>query len=118
MKKRVPAVDGWLNIDPAHPRLIGTKCTACGSIFFPREAVRCRNPRCGSPNLEATELSARGTLWSYTGAEYQPPEPYVPRTNPFQPFAIAAVELAAEKMVVLGQVDGVGVKDLKIGMEM
>ncbi|MDB5397492.1 MAG: hypothetical protein JWM91_4998 [Rhodospirillales bacterium] len=118
MKKRVPAVDGWLNIDPAHPRLIGTKCSACGSIFFPREAVRCRNPRCGSPNLEATELSARGTLWSYTGAEYQPPEPYVPRTNPFQPFAIAAVELAAEKMVVLGQVDGVGVKDLKIGMEM
>ena len=118
MKKRIPAVEGWLNIDPAHPRLIGTKCSACGSIFFPRETVRCRNPHCGSRTLEATELSPRGTLWSYTGAEYQPPEPYVPRTDPFQPFAIAAVELAAEKMVVLGQVDGVGVDGLKIGMEM
>ncbi len=118
MKKRIPAVEGWLNIDPDHPRLIGTKCVACGSVFFPREAVRCRNPHCGSPDLVAAELSSRGTLWSYTGAEYQPPEPYVPRTSPFQPFAIAAVELAAEKMVVLGQVDGAGIGDLKIGMEM
>jgi uncharacterized OB-fold protein len=118
MKKRIPAVEGWLNIDPDHPRLIGTKCSACGSIFFPRETVRCRNPHCGSSRLEATELSPRGTLWSYTGAEYKPPEPYVPRTDPFQPFAIAAVELSAEKMVILGQVDGVGVDGLKVGMEM
>jgi uncharacterized OB-fold protein len=42
----------------------------------------------------------------------------VPRTDPFQPFAIAAVELSAEKMVILGQVDGVGVDGLKVGMEM
>ena len=118
MKKRIPAVEGWLNIEPAHPRLIGTKCSACGSIFFPRETVRCRNPRCGSSSLEATELSARGTLWSYTGAEYKPPEPYVPRTDPFKPFAIAAVELAAEKMVILGQVDGGGIDELRVGMEM
>jgi uncharacterized OB-fold protein len=119
MKKRVPAVEGWLNIDPGHPRLIGTKCTKCGSIFFPRETVRCRNPRCGHNELVATELSPQGTLWSFTGAEYQPPAPYVPRTNPFQPFAIAAVELAAEKITILGQVvEGVKVADLKIGQPM
>jgi uncharacterized protein len=119
MKTRVPAVQGWLNIDPAHPRLIGTKCGNCGSIFFPRETVRCRNPRCGHNELADTELSPRGTLWSFTGAEYQPPAPYVPRTNPFQPFAIAAVELAAEKITILGQVvEGVKVADLKIGQEM
>jgi uncharacterized OB-fold protein len=119
MKTRVPAVAGWLNIDPAHPRLIGTKCTKCGSIFFPRETVRCRNPSCGHKELADTELSPRGTLWSFTGAEYQPPTPYVPRTNPFQPFAIAAVELAAEKITILGQVvEGVKVGDLKVGQEM
>ena len=119
MKTRVPAVQGWLNIDPAHPRLIGTKCGNCGSIFFPRETVRCRNPRCGHNELADTELSPKGTLWSFTGAEYQPPAPYVPRTNPFQPFAIAAVELAAEKITILGQVvEGVKVADLKIGQEM
>ncbi len=119
MKTRVPAVAGWLNIDPAHPRLIGTKCTKCGSIFFPRETVRCRNPKCGHNELADTELSPKGTLWSFTGAEYQPPTPYVPRTNPFQPFAIAAVELAAEKITILGQVvEGVKVGDLKVGQEM
>jgi uncharacterized OB-fold protein len=119
MKKRLPAVQGWLSIDPQKPRLLGTKCIACGSIFFPREQVRCRNPHCGARSLEETELSSRGTLWSYTGAEYQPPAPYVPRHDPFRPFAIAAVELAAEKIVILGQVvEEFGVDTLKIGMEM
>jgi len=43
----------------------------------------------------------------------------LPHTDPFQPFAIAAVELAAEKMVILGQVvEGVMVGDLRIGQEM
>jgi uncharacterized OB-fold protein len=35
------------------------------------------------------------------------------------PFAVAAVELEAERMVVLGQVvPGVGAADLEVGMEM
>ena len=119
MKDRIPAVLGWLSIDPAKPRLIGTRCTACSSVFFPRENVRCRNPRCGRTELTEVELSPRGKLWSYTNSGYQPPEPYVPRTSPFVPFALAAVELGDEKMVILGQVaDGFGVDDLKVGMEM
>ena len=119
MKTRVPAVHGWLNIDPDHPRLLGTRCTECGSVFFPRESVRCRNPNCGARSLEETELSPRGKLWSYTNAGYKPPEPYVPRTDPYVPFIIAAVELAKEKMVVLGQiVPGVPLDSLKVGMEL
>jgi uncharacterized OB-fold protein len=43
----------------------------------------------------------------------------VPTTDPYQPFAIAAVELERERMVVLGQVvAGVSVTDLEVGMEM
>ncbi len=119
MKTRVPAVPGWLSIDPEHPALLGSKCTACGTVFFPREKVRCRNPHCGHREFAEVELSRRGTLWSYTNTGYQPPDPYVPRTDPFQPFAIAAVELAAEKMVILGQVvDGIGPEALRVGMEM
>jgi uncharacterized OB-fold protein len=39
--------------------------------------------------------------------------------DPFEPYAIAAVELEEEKMVVLGQVvPGVGVDQLEAGMEM
>ena len=56
-------------------------------------------------------------MWSYTDAQYQPPPPYVARTDPYEPFALAAVELA-EGITVLGQVaDGYGVKDLKVGAE-
>ena len=34
------------------------------------------------------------------------------------PYAVAAVELEAEKMVVLGQVDGANVDQLEAGMQM
>ena len=37
-------------------------------------------------------------------------------TDPFEPFAIAAVELDDEKLVILGQVaSGFGVADLQVG---
>ncbi len=56
-------------------------------------------------------------MWSYTDAQYQPPAPYVPTTDPFEPFALAAVELP-EGLVVLGQVaHGFGVADLTLGAE-
>jgi hypothetical protein len=68
--------------------------------------------------MEDVELSRRGRVWSYTDAQYQPPPPFVPRADPFQPFAIAAVELEKEGMVILGQVaDGFGVGDLEVGAE-
>ncbi|WP_245630477.1 Zn-ribbon domain-containing OB-fold protein [Granulicoccus phenolivorans] len=62
-------------------------------------------------------MSRRGRVWSYTDAQYQPPAPYVPARDPYEPFAIAAVELA-EGLVVLGQVaEGYGVVDLAVGAE-
>jgi uncharacterized OB-fold protein len=38
--------------------------------------------------------------------------------DPFEPYTIAAVELEAEKMVVLGQVVDGSVESLEAGMEM
>jgi uncharacterized OB-fold protein len=117
-KERRPAVAGWFTADAAHPALLGTRCRACGTYFFPKESFACRNPRCGSTELEETPLSRRGTLWSYTDNRYAPPPPYV-AGDPFEPYAIAAVELPREKMVVLGQVArGVGVDALQVGAEM
>jgi uncharacterized OB-fold protein len=56
-------------------------------------------------------------VWSYTDAQYQPPPPYVPASDPYEPFALAAVELP-EGIVVLGQVAaGYGVADLAVGRE-
>ena len=77
----------------------------------------CRNPGCAGEEFEPAELSRRGVVWSYTDAQYQPPPPYVPATDPFEPFALAAVELP-EGLVVLGQVaEGYGVADLHVGGE-
>ena len=113
----VPAIDGWFTMDLASPELLGTRCTECGTIFFPRASGFCRNPRCRGREFEEIPLSRRGTVWSYTDARWQPPPPYI-SADPFEPFAIAAVSLAREKMVVLGQVAaGYGVNDLEIGSE-
>ena len=63
-------------------------------------------------------LSRRGRLWSYTDACYQPPEPFI-AADPYLPFAIAAVELEQEQMIVLGPVvQGVDVAALTVGMPM
>ncbi len=115
----VPAIDGFFTQDREKPHLIGTRCTACGTYFFPPEKVRCRNPYCGATTLESAELSRTGKLWSFTNAGYKPPEPYIVRSEPYQPFAIAAVELETEKLCVLGMVvDGVSCADLRAGQSM
>jgi uncharacterized OB-fold protein len=114
-RERVPAVEGWFTIDD-NPALIGNRCTTCGTVFFPKASNFCRNPDCSGEAFEDAELSRIGTIWSYTDAQYQPPPPYIARTDPYVPFALAAVELEAEQMVVLGQIaDGFGVADLAVG---
>lgn len=120
---RRPVVEGWFTVpEPGsgeEPALIGTRCVSSGTYFFPPERVMSRAPGFADSELEEVELSRRGRLWSYTDANYQPPEPYVPVTDPHVPFCIAAVELERERMVVMGQVvAGVTVDDLSVGMEM
>jgi uncharacterized protein len=116
----VPAIHGWFTTgeDGEPPALLGTRCQRCGTVAFPPRVGFCPNPGCDGDgdDLGAVELSRHGRVWSYTDARYQPPPPYVPRTDPYEPFALAAVELEAEGIVVLGQVaDGYGCDDLTIG---
>ena len=114
-RQRTPAIDGWFTTGD-EPALLGNRCTTCGTVFFPKASFFCRNPACSGEEFEETALSRRGRIWSFTDAQYQPPPPYVPRSADYTPFAIAAVELADEQMVVLGQVaDGYGVADLQVG---
>jgi len=113
----VPAVEGWFTTD-AEPRLLGTRCTSCGTVFFPKASGFCRNPECRGREFADVELSRTGTVWSYTDAQYQPPAPYIPAGDAYEPFALAAVELAEEQLVILGQVAaGYGVADLRVGAE-
>lgn len=116
-KTRVPAVDGWFTLDDDEPALLGSRCARCGTVAFPKERVLCRNPACQSTEFDETRLSRTGTIWSYTDARYQPPAPYV-AADPYTPFALAAVALADEQMVVMGQVvAGVETAELHIGDE-
>ncbi len=117
---RVPALgaEGWFTYDTDKPALVGQRCTTCGTYAFPSAAFGCPNPACDGTGMEAVELSRRGRIWSYTDARYQPPPPYVVPTDDHTPFAIAAVELAHEGIVVMGQVTtGVSVDELTVGQE-
>lgn len=117
-KTRVPAIEGWFSTDGA-PHLIGSQCRTCGTRFFPRRAMACADPSCRGSEFDDVALSRTGKVWSYTANRYQPPPPFVPTTDPFEPYLIAAVELDDEKIVVMGQVvPGVAIEDLSVGMEM
>lgn len=112
----MPAVDGWFTTEEPYT-LIGARCGACGTYVFPPRSGACPNPDCASTELEPTPLSRRGRIWSYTENHYAPPPPYV-AAEPFEPYALAAVELEEEGLVILGQVaKGVMAADLEIGME-
>ena len=105
-------------MDAKQPHLIGTQCKACGTYYFPKQNVYCKNPSCDGEQFEEVKLSRTGKVWSFTNAMYQPPEPYI-SPEPFVPYTIVAVELAKEKMIVMGQAtEGTNVSDLKAGMEM
>jgi uncharacterized OB-fold protein len=62
----VPIRPGFYTVpeDPAEPpRLLGTRCRACGECFFPRRVVCAK---CLSLDTEDATLSSEGTLFSYT----------------------------------------------------
>ena len=65
---RVPVKPGYFTVpdDPAAPpKLLGSRCEACGEYYFPRRAI-CARAECLSDRLVDVELGPRGTLHSYT----------------------------------------------------
>ena len=116
MTKQIPAIEGWFTMG-ADPHLLGSRCKSCQTYFFPKESFYCRNPNCSGSEFEEVPLSRTGRVWSYTKNYYKPPAPFI-APEPFEPYTIAAVELAEEKMVVLGQLaEGVDQDSLEVGQE-
>lgn len=111
-------LEGWFTDDGNGPHLIGSQCRSCGTYYFPRQSVYCRNPSCEGEDFAEVALSRRGRLWSFTNTMYQPPEPFVAE-DPHVPYTILAVELEKERMIVLGQgARGLECAQLRLGMEM
>jgi uncharacterized OB-fold protein len=63
---RVPVEDGYFTVpdDPVEaPRLLGSRCGACGEHFFPRRLVCAK---CLAEGCEDVLLGPRGRLWTWT----------------------------------------------------
>ncbi len=74
-------------------RLMGVRCTACGTHTFPAQAS-C--PRCGS-DMAAAPLPTRGTVWSWTVQRIAPKAPFVVEGE-YEPFTVAYVDLGPLKV--------------------
>ena len=69
---RVPVAKGIFTWPSDEPRLIGSRCAACGIVTFPAQDS-C--PRCASTEMAEHLLSRRGRLWAWTTQEFPPPTP-------------------------------------------
>ncbi len=87
--------------------LLGMRCQRCGVCVF-GPATFCQS--CTSPDLEAIELGAEGTLYSYTIVRVPPPGWPGP-----VPYVLGEVELP-EGPHVLAEVVDCAHDDLKVGM--
>jgi uncharacterized OB-fold protein len=78
--------------------LLGSRCKACGEMFFPqqRSCARC----CGI-ELESCELGAHGTLWSWTIQGFLPKPPYDGGVGDaaFQPYGVGYIQMPAQLKV-------------------
>ena len=116
-KQQVPIAPGLFTWPSEEPRLIGTKCTACGVMTFPSQAD-C--PRCAGDSMEQAEFERRGTLWTFTTQEFPPKSPPYARVETletFEPYAVGYVEFPGQAKVE-GRIDAQDLASLRIGMEM
>jgi len=112
----VPIDQGLFTGPVDAPRLVASRCDACGELTFPRQAS-C--PACTSRKVGDVHLGRRGTLWTWTVQRFPPPRPYIGDADrdAFVPYGVGYVELP-EGIRVEGRLTGVEPEDLRIGMEM
>ena len=113
----VPIAEGLFTWPSNDPRLLGSKCQACGVVIFPAQSS-C--PACSSTDTKNIEMERRGKLWTYTIQGFLPNRP--PYEGPetaetFKPFGVGYVELADQTRVQT-RIKTRDVSRLKIGMEM
>jgi uncharacterized OB-fold protein len=106
--------DGLFTTDAVGPALVGTRCTGCGTHYFPK-SLSCRNPDCATKVVEDVLLGRSGRLYSYTVQAYRPPALF--RMEPWAPYVIGLVELP-EGLRVLGMLTGCEPDQVRIDMDL
>ncbi len=109
----VPVAQDLFRAEGDQARLIGTRCTSCGTHYFPK-SLSCRNPQCRDKKIEDVLLGPRGTLYSYTLQAYRPPALF--RMEHWAPYMIGQVELP-EGLRVMGMLTGCDNNEVRIGMD-
>ena len=89
--QRVPCVEGLFSEKNGAATLHGSKCTNCATPYFPRSEA-CHNPECAESKIEDYDFGGKGTLWSYSVADFPPPPPHK-FDKPFAPYAIGVVDM-------------------------
>ena len=105
----MPVQEGLFSDSDGSPRLLGSRCRACGRHRFPRAAV-CSY--CGSDELEYVALSGTGTLWGWTAVTTAPPG-----YRGEVPFGFGVVELP-EGVRVVTRLTEADPRNLRFGQEM
>jgi len=109
-----PVAEGLFEETADGARLIGSRCSGCGTFYFP-QAPGCRNPTCPAPRLERAHLPQHGLLISYTVQRYRPPALF--RMDDWAPYAIGLIDLG-DGVEVMGMLTGVDLETIAIGTPM
>lgn len=112
--RRIPIADGLFTETASGPRLIGSRCAACDTPYFPKSAV-CHNPDCTGSRMQEATFGPRGTLWSCAIQNYPPPAP-ARYDQPYTPYAMGVVDLA-DGLRVLGRMSTDDPHGLEVGMD-
>lgn len=91
-----PIGEGLFTWPADEPRLLGSRCRACGEVTFP---ARRACPRCVATDVESHQLGTRGTLWTWTVQMFPPKPPYAVPADEFEPFGVGYIELPGELRV-------------------
>ncbi len=111
-KKQVPVRPGlWTtpSSPDEKPQLIGSECSACGEVYFPKkEKGICI--RCGHRGLKDVKLDTRGKIHSFSVIMQQPTQFFLGKA----PYAYGYINLPNVR--VRAMFTGCDFKELKIGM--
>lgn len=112
MSERVPVTEGLFAETAEGSRLLGSRCTACGTPYFPASPV-CRHPDCDGGAIEDAAFGPTGTLWSYSIQQYPPPPP-AKYDEPYTPYALGLIDMA-EGLRVLARISIERLDTLRVG---
>ena len=113
----IPIQEGLFTWPSESPRLLASRCKACGEVTFPQQEA-C--PSCTARHAEQIQLSPRGSLWTFTIQRFPPPvPPYAGEAarDTYVPFGVGYVELP-EGVRVEARLTENDPQRLEIGMEM